>query len=353
MVFIVSTLVTFSPNLLTSFAAQLVQAAAATAKEAQLRSRSNNFLDRVNREVFMPRGLFAMVMSFKDDVPSNKNMVRKVTGAFGQIMLTMPEKVDVRSERLGPEEAAAKYSKPDTELSSTQKKMRGLRLASGETYPHVQLPDAAPLVYPDLDRLVARAAEGKSNAQASMIHAGAWVGDYMDRRSHFLFVSFSLPLFFLLIIYFSTANSNQEQSHPDQKALVVPESERKAFVSRYNDPNHKANSGSLTAVLTGGRFGHHSLADRFVMVQDAIKKSRNGGVLPDPERVRGARRAKLKKKKNAFLKRNFVQDVLYLMVVNLPGDDEMQKLENILQQAEQELPPGVMAPPGISEQPSH
>jgi hypothetical protein len=118
--------------------------------------------------------------------------------------------------------------------------------------------------------------------------------------------------------------------------------------SRWNDPNHKANSGSLTAVLTGGKVGHHSLADRFVAVSDAIKKSRNGGQLPDPERERGARRKALREKKSEWLKRTFVQDVQYLLIVNLPGEDQVQQsvaeLEQVLQQAAQELPPDVLPP---------
>lgn len=88
--------------------------------------------------------------------------------------------------------------------------------------------------------------------------------------------------------------------------------------------------------------GHHSLADRFVAIQDAIKKSRNGGQLPDPERKRGERRAKLKAKKSAVLRRTFMQDVMYLMVVNLPKEDEVQQsiadLERVLQESGQELP---------------
>jgi hypothetical protein len=84
------------------------------------------------------------------------------------------------------------------------------------------------------------------------------------------------------------------------------------------------------------------------MIQDAIKKKRNGGELPDPERVRGARRARLKEKKTAFFRRTLVQDVLYLMIVNLPGENAVEQsvadLEQMLEQAEGQLPPGVTGP---------
>ncbi|OKL63913.1 hypothetical protein UA08_00613 [Talaromyces atroroseus] len=320
-IYVASGIVSFAPELIASITGSIIQTVAGTARELQTRRRRNNFLDRVNQELFMPRGLFAMVMAFKDEIPPEKNGVRKITTAFGQIMLIMPEKLDIANDRLGIDDAVAKYSNPDPEMSKAKKRYQDYRLTSGETHGQMQLPDAAPLVYPDLDRIAAQAGEGKAQGAKK---AGDWVADYMDRRMQALF----------------------EAKHPGS-ALAVPASERKAFVSRYNDPNHAANSGSLTAVLTGGKVGHHSLADRFVQVSDAIKKSRNGGELPDPERVRGARRARMKEKKSAFLKRTFVQDVLYLLIVNLPGEDQVQQsvaeLEQVLRQAKQEPPPGELS----------
>lgn len=37
-------------------------------------------------------------------------------------------------------------------------------------------------------------------------------------------------------------------------ALAVPESGRKAFVSRYNDPNHPANNEEVLSTFTGGLY---------------------------------------------------------------------------------------------------
>jgi hypothetical protein len=166
---------------------------AATARELQVRRRGNNFLDRVNQEIFMPRGLFAMVMAFKNEIPPNKNGVRKVTTAFGQILMIMPEKMDIDNERLGPDEAAAKYSNPDPEMSKSKKEYQKYRLTSGETHGIMELPNAAPLIYPDLDRL---AAEGDEGAPKK----AGWVADYMDRRMQTIFVSTITCIFCFLLL---------------------------------------------------------------------------------------------------------------------------------------------------------
>jgi hypothetical protein len=189
-----SGIASFTPSLAISLAAQLIQTVAATAIEVQTRRRRNNFLDRVNDEIFKPRGLFAMVMAFKDHIPPNKNGVRRLTTKFGQIMLMVPEKIEIDNEHLDHDEAALKYSKPDPEMSRTTKEMRKLRLASGETNNTMELPEAAPLIYPDLDKAAARALEGHAQG---MKKAGVWVDDYMDRKFQYKFVSESRPPPFL------------------------------------------------------------------------------------------------------------------------------------------------------------
>ncbi|OJJ79160.1 uncharacterized protein ASPGLDRAFT_86028 [Aspergillus glaucus CBS 516.65] len=45
---------------------------AGAARELQKRTRANTFLEMVNRDLFMPRGLFAVVMAFKPEVPSSQ-----------------------------------------------------------------------------------------------------------------------------------------------------------------------------------------------------------------------------------------------------------------------------------------
>ena len=58
---------TVVPALSVQITGAVLWLAVAVAKEVQVRHRRNGFLDRVNEDLFMPRGLFAVVMTFKDD----------------------------------------------------------------------------------------------------------------------------------------------------------------------------------------------------------------------------------------------------------------------------------------------
>lgn len=45
----------------------VVSVIARTARELQKRTRANTFLEMVSRDVFMPHGLFAVVIEFRSD----------------------------------------------------------------------------------------------------------------------------------------------------------------------------------------------------------------------------------------------------------------------------------------------
>jgi hypothetical protein len=76
------------------------------------------------------------------------------------------------------------------------------------------------------------------------------------------------------------------------------------------------NNGSLASVLTGGLVGKHSLCDRiekWTSTQDPAKR-------------------KLNQQKPSYLRKVFVQDVLYLLIVNLPTAEEIQQSNAQLKQ---------------------
>lgn len=127
----------------------------------------------------MPRGLFAMVMAFKDDDPGTQNR-----GLFS-------------SQRLDINQTAKKYSSVDPGMSRLKKGLKDIRLTSGTTYGEVQLPESAPLVYPDLDRAASRdmqqTGNGKGPENESVKEkwkgAGKWVSNYLDRKAQAAYVS--------------------------------------------------------------------------------------------------------------------------------------------------------------------
>lgn len=177
-----------------------VKKAADAASELHSRSKTNRFLDRVNDSFFAPRGLVALVMTWK---PSQKDDM------FAQVEFdTMQSSI--------------------TKASDGSKSRRLFESSSGAT--SFEWPTTAPLVFPVLDELAD--AENDDGAQAKKQSAvkrgGKFVGEYMDKR----------------------ARAKWAGENPDSNMANAAGKEK--FSSRYADPNHPASSGDPIALLTGG-----------------------------------------------------------------------------------------------------
>ena len=275
----------FIPNPIAMGVTIAVQVANNTAKEVQSRYRRNDFLDQVNETLFKPRGLYCMIMTFKPDAAP----------VFS---------VDVTAS----DQALAKVlSEPDSELRA---KLKNLRLTSGVARGEMSLPESAPLIFPALD--AALQDETKAN---KLTTSTAFVGSYFDRRAHALYGA----------------------TNPNSKLAVPPPPSDKPFASRYSDPNHPANSGTIWGLVTGGRYdpvaekrarkAHRRAARRgVVLTEEEIQNAKMGRKL-QPER--GGRMRKGKGPVGLVVggaKKVLVQDVLYLTVVNLPSGDEMKEI---------------------------
>lgn len=176
------------------------------------RTKTNAFMDKLNAEFFRPRGLIAVILTWK---PSSKGEI--VTQARFDAAI---------------EHAAESTAVPQAGMTSTIRN----RMQASHGITNFEWPVSAPLVFPELDKL-ADANEGQSaikgeaqkanGVQRSMIFAM----EYMDKRGQ----------------------AKWAADHPDSGLAslgVKPE-----FHSRYADPNHPASSGSLLALLTGGAIG--------------------------------------------------------------------------------------------------
>lgn len=179
-VYMAANVIGFVPELAAQIISPIVATAAGTARELQSRSRRNTFLDKFNEDVLIPRGLFGMIMSFKESIPGEqKGALQKLSTTLGQTIFT--------SKKLNIDEVAAKYSNPDPNLSKTKQKMSNIRLASGRIDGEFELSEAAELIYPDLDRVVEQAVRDQDNGKEASMgdkfkHASSWVQDYFDRR---------------------------------------------------------------------------------------------------------------------------------------------------------------------------
>lgn len=204
----------FSPSLAVALTAAAIQIVADTAQQFQIRHRTNSYLDRANQEIFMPRGQYAMVMKFTDRPPkltkkqkqqrkqdsNSPNSANRLGELFSTEQINFNQSgatTDVNAGLSQPErpefDAAAtisKYthSKEHPQMNAWKQRMQHYRLADGATRGEMQLPECAPLVFPEIDRAAIRVRDGlepKSNFQS----ARSWVRDYIDRKSQASFVS--------------------------------------------------------------------------------------------------------------------------------------------------------------------
>ncbi|KAI0550031.1 hypothetical protein F4679DRAFT_595135 [Xylaria curta] len=198
-----------------------VQQVANAASIAHSRFKTNHFLNQVNNSFFMPRGLIALIMTWK---PSQANE-----------MLT-----NVNFEM---EPAIAKAAN-ESEQSSLRKKFAQ---SSGATA--FEWPETAPLVFPVLDNIAAMDTEKKQNA---LKRTGAFVAGYMDARSR---------------AKWAGQNPNSKMANAGSK---------EQFHSRYSDPNHPASSGDIIALLTGGNLQSFSASGRRGPLPRRVDGRRNG-----------------------------------------------------------------------------
>lgn len=197
-----------SPSLTVALTAAAIQIVADTAQQLQIRHRTNTYLDRANQEIFMPRGQYAMIMKFTDqplkpkrlNASSFQSEADRLGGLFSTEQVsfdpsgTLPDMGLEMAQPERPEFDAAMtiskftHSEEHPQMSAWKQHMKHYRLESGTTLGEMQLPECAPLVFPEIDRAAIRIRDGlepKSKFQSGR----TWVQDYMDRKSQASFVS--------------------------------------------------------------------------------------------------------------------------------------------------------------------
>lgn len=172
------------------------------------------------------------------------------------------------------------------------------RTSSGITTLVAQMPEAAPLVFP---LLRSAPEEEKKNA---FKRAANFAAEYSDRRAQATF----------------------EGKNPDAAHLNV--APRKEFASRWADPNHPVNQGGLVTVLTGGAI---SPGARRQQKRD-YRDSRRGrpSVLGRREQLAGGPGGAI-----GAAKRKLQEGVLYLMIINMPSEEELRAAAEITAKAKQ------------------
>lgn len=146
----------------------------------------------MNETLFKPYGLYAMLMTYKPDTSAASVQIDPATNMIKAV-----------------------YARNNADRSK-------FRSASGKTQGEAQLPESAPLIFPALE---AADPEKKKNA---FKRAGAFVGDYQDRKARAQFM----------------------KNHPESKLNAGLDEPK--FASIFSDPNHAINQGGALNILTGG-----------------------------------------------------------------------------------------------------
>lgn len=281
----------FVPSPIVMATSIAIQVAAGTAQELQARYRTNTFLDQMNESLFKPRGLYAMIMTFKPDRPTERYFNANINDATSA--------------------ALTKSITPPT--STLNAGLRNIRLSSGVTKGEMSLPESAPLIYPALDAAAANAASTDQalpeKSQSALKSAGGFIADYLDRR----------------------AQAEYAGANPNSKLAIPPPS--KPFASRYSDPNHPANSGTLLALLTGGHFDPKGQR----RTRRTERRARRRGVQLTETDVKNVEMGRKPMRRQGLIRRVLQKDVLYLMIVNLPSQQEMDVVKREMEREDREL----------------
>ena len=129
---------------------------------------ANNYLDKANEELFKPRGLYCLVMSFRpDDVPQ------------GEVAL---QDVDTSKDVL------RWLSPPSSAMRANASRFRS---SSGTTRGEPGLPESAPLIYPETGYVeVGKNGKDKDEAEGTTsFSTRKVVQEYFDKRAQAKYVS--------------------------------------------------------------------------------------------------------------------------------------------------------------------
>lgn len=186
-IMVASAMAGINPNPLVGLGALAVQVAAGIGQEVQERYRLNKFLTQANKEIFVPKGLYVMIVTYQQGTSDQTGVGTKTVdlgvtavAKFGEELLTPEEKEKSEAEVEGQEKG---------KMDEMKEKLKQLRISSGVTHGEAEMPvTCAPLVFPALDSAAAESGEGSSGFKAKSKSTSKFVADYFDRRAQATYV---------------------------------------------------------------------------------------------------------------------------------------------------------------------
>jgi hypothetical protein len=267
----------FAPSLIAIAVSASVQAGARIGLEAQTRYRTNTYLDKANEELFHPRNLHCMVMTFKPDNADTLLSMNAVDGTSSPRILSRLSSYASSSMSPGAGSNSGKYRKVGSD---------------GVTNGELEFPEAAALVYPSPSSSQESLYDDDANAQrpSTWKTTGKVLSDYKDRRAQ--------------------AKWSAEHGHDSQLSMPgATDSNR--FASKWSDPN--ANPlGFITDLRQQRSRGKAQLRPDELL--DRVRSRGQSGGSSGPGGLIGG------------VKNFMKQDVLYLLIAEIPSDEEMRRM---------------------------
>jgi len=301
----------FTPSVIAMGVTTAVSIAAGVAREVQSRKRTNTFLDEMNQKLFMPRGLIALIMTFKPDPPTDtqsNNPLGGLTAAVGGL---------VSHQELDINQSIAKYYMSDS-VTGMKKNMQNLRLTSGKTHGELAMPEAAPLIYPTLEEVANAVAQGRKGEEQAKKESSFKRSGKCTDIVWIYFVAYANNLTVVADYFDRRAQAKYAAENPNSS---LNSSEGPQFASKLADPTYNTQGGGIIGSLSGGRIGGGRRNRR------AERRTGKGHERMIHSLLHGPANAP-KPGQSGYqpqgVKRLMQQDVLYLTIVNMPTDDELQ-----------------------------
>lgn len=193
--------VSLYPNTITAAVSLAAQVTATVAGDIQGRRRGNKSLDDANRNLFGPRGLYALIVAYEYAPNQKVKMGSEEVDVSTKAIAKYPIKNLVQDTQTH-QPGEGTYSELAQSSEKWKEKANQLRVSSGRTAGEAEMPvECAPLIFPGLDDAAADtyAAQLKEGDKTRMLStskitskvqsASNWMADYFDRRAQTAFVS--------------------------------------------------------------------------------------------------------------------------------------------------------------------
>lgn len=297
-----------------------VQMASKAAAETQSRCRTNTFLDKANEELFHPKNLHCMIMTFKPEVSGSAvlNSSLEKESSIG-VPATLSQTMSASSNQSG--------------MSGNMKGGSKFRVSDGVTVGEFMLPQAADLVYPASipDEESPETDENGvplEKKESSWKSTGKFLADYKDRRAQAKFAA---------------------QYGQGSKLAVPGATDSSKFASKWSDPN-----ASPLESFSGLRGDQNNSRDRNRAERKEARRDRREDRRRSRDRSKGRSRDRGHSRDRLQLEsrssgdrsgrdtgrerrsrpgliggaKDFLmqQDILYLLIAEIPSEEEMQQL---------------------------